>query len=109
MTNPRAERFPLIRAYLKRHEVSQDLPSSKTLTDIRRSVREKIFGAVEEAIAIDGCHGADAVTTEAGCLCASIAAQIGGAEGLKTHLDNVERDGRSQLPDYQLWTPPELP
>ena len=87
----------------------EDPPSSKTLTDTRRSVREKIFGAVEEAIAIDGRHGADAVTTEIGCLCASIAAQVGGAEGLRTYLDNVERDGRSQLPNYRLWAKPNLP
>lgn len=87
----------------------EDPLSSKTLIDIRRSVREKILGVVEEAIAIHGCYGADAITTEAGCLCASLAAQIGGAEGLRAHLDNVERDGRSQLPDYQLWTQPKLP
>jgi hypothetical protein len=109
MTNSRTERFPRIRAYLTRREVSKDPAPSKILTDTRRSVREKIFGAVEEAIAIDGCHGAQVITTEVGCLCASLAAQIGGAEGLKAHLDNVERDGSSQLPDYRLWTQPKLP
>jgi hypothetical protein len=72
-------------------------------------LREYFLSAVEEARAIDGCHGADAITTEAGCLCASIAAQIGGAEGLKVHLENVERDGRAQLPDYRLWSKPKLP
>jgi hypothetical protein len=44
-----------------------------------------------------------------GCLCASLAAQIGGAEGLQVHLENVERDGSSQLPDYRLWIQPKLP
>lgn len=100
MTNSVA-RFPRLREYFTRH--------GTTLTDARQSVREKIISAVEEAKALDGRYGADAITTEAGCLCASIATQIGGAEGLKAHLDNVERDGRSQLPDYQLWAKPKLP
>lgn len=82
--------------------------SSKLLADTRRSVRKTILDAVEAARAIDGHHGVDVVTTEAGCLCASLAAQIGGAEGLKLHLENVECDGRSQLPDYQLWSTPKV-
>lgn len=86
----------------------EDPASRNILADTRQSVRETILDAVRVARAIDGRFGADAITTEAGCLCASIAAQIGGADGLKTHLDNVERDGRSQLPDYQLWTKPSL-
>lgn len=97
MTKWRAER--LIRTYFQRwNEVH-----------IRQSVRDRILSAVEEATSMDGHHAAEAIATEAGCLCASIAAQIGGAEGLKAHLENVERDGRSQLPDYQLWSKPELP
>lgn len=94
-------RFPRLREYFTRHDT--------TLADIREAVRQKIISAVKEATAIDGRHGADAVTTEAGCLCASLAAQNGGADSLKTHLENVERDGRAHLPDYRLWAKPNLP
>lgn len=102
MTILRAERFPRIRDY-------QNPAPSKVVNDACQGVRQKILEAVEEAKAIDGRHGADMVATEAGCLCASLAAQLGGADGLKMHLDNVERDGSSQLSDHEPWHKPQLP
>lgn len=72
-------------------------------------LREMIVGELESVLAADGAEGVRNVTDRLGCLLAAIAAQTGGPEGLKIHLDNSERYGRDQLQTSRLWTAPRLP